>query len=128
MDLGRLSDPISLQVIAAMLDRIGVSYEIHGQEMVVDKVCSIRKKENSGLYYLTGEMARHGNGIKKSIIIVDEVLENLKGDNSFVVVDDPQLVFYKICQLLFEKEKKYGVHPTAVIHEEAEIDPETYIG
>lgn len=128
MRFGRLKKAFSLTDIAIILKDLGIPYEIQGKEIYIDKLCSIKAKEDKGLYYLEDEGLLQSTDIKNSIIICNKLPQDLGQSNSFVLVNDPQAVYYKLCRFFFEYEKKCGIHHTAVIDNEADIDSEVYIG
>jgi UDP-3-O-[3-hydroxymyristoyl] glucosamine N-acyltransferase len=68
---------------------------------------------------------------KAKIIICDSSLQlnhELTERKCFIIVDDPKLTFLRIVENLFVPQKKWGIHATAVIHAEAEVDKDTFIG
>ncbi len=68
---------------------------------------------------------------KSKIIICDETLtieEEFLMEKCFIVVNNPKLVFIRVVENLFVREKQCGIHPTAVVDPEAEIHPSAYIG
>jgi len=128
MENGKLNKPISLSDLAAMLSSLGIDNRTHGKNIQINKFCSIKKIEDIGLYYLTADVQGNFAEIKKSIIIADQIIPNLENCNSFIVVNDPQLAFYKLCRSFFKDIKACGIHSTAIIHQKAKIDPNVYIG
>ena len=68
---------------------------------------------------------------KANIIICDnsiEINEELYNDRCIIVVDNPKLTFLRIASRYFCEEKRYGIHPSAVIHPEAKIAKKCSIG
>jgi UDP-3-O-[3-hydroxymyristoyl] glucosamine N-acyltransferase len=128
MEIGRLKKPISLQELVYQLLDIGINCKTSGKDIQIDKFCSIKRKEDAGLYYLTAAVGSVVSGIKNSIIISNRVIPDSENHNSFLIVDDPQLVYYKLCRIFFKDSQEYHIHPTAIIHPEAKIDPEVSIG
>jgi UDP-3-O-[3-hydroxymyristoyl] glucosamine N-acyltransferase len=47
---------------------------------------------------------------------------------AILVVENPKLIFLRIINELFVAKYKAGIHPSAVIHSEAELDSSVYIG
>ena len=59
--------------------------------------------------------------IKNSIIISNQVTPDLENRNSFLIVDEPQAVYYQLCRIFFKDSQEYHIHPTAIIHPEGKI-------
>jgi len=66
--------------------------------------------------------------IKNSIIISNHITPFLDNSNSFLIVNEPQLAYYKLSCICFRNNETYGIHSTAIIHPEAVIDSDVYIG
>ena len=49
-------------------------------------------------------------------------------DRTLIVVSNPRLAFIRVMREYFGEKVAFGIHPTAVIDEEAEIHPNVYIG
>lgn len=65
------------------------------------------------------------------IILCDESIEvsgEMAEKKCFVVVPNPKFSFLKVVGGLFEKRGEFGTHPTAVIHPEAEVHKNVFIG
>ncbi len=57
-----------------------------------------------------------------------KISEAMKKEKCFIVVGNPKNAFTRIARELFVSKPVFGIDPSAVIHPEAEIDKETYIG
>ncbi|UCD17188.1 MAG: UDP-3-O-(3-hydroxymyristoyl)glucosamine N-acyltransferase, partial [Candidatus Zixiibacteriota bacterium] len=57
-----------------------------------------------------------------------EITDELTASRCFIIVGDPKLQFARIGNALFRKEFKYGIHPTAYVSPEAQINEKTHIG
>ena len=128
MEIGRLKKSISLHELADQLLDLGIDCRTYGSDIQIDKFCSIKIIEDAGLYYLTAAVETEVSAIKNSIIISNQVMPDLENHNSFLIVDEPQLVYYQLCRIFFKDSQEYHIHPTAIIHPEAIIDPEVSIG
>jgi UDP-3-O-[3-hydroxymyristoyl] glucosamine N-acyltransferase len=128
MEIGRIEKSISLRELAKELVNQGIDCRAHGEDIRIDKFCSIKKIEEAGLYYLTANVVSKIAEIKKSIIISNQIIPDLENCNSFLVLDEPQLAYYKLCRIFFRDSRAYDIHSTAIIHPEAVIDPDVYIG
>lgn len=93
------------------------------------ELASLKNIVSDGIYYLEKEYIEHQIKIKNSLIITNAVEHTLSTDqtNVFLIVENPQIVFYQLCQMTMPPKKK-GVHPTAVIDVEAIIGENCYIG
>lgn len=49
-------------------------------------------------------------------------------DKTLILVANPRLAFIRVMREHFEEEVSFGIHPTAIIDEEAEIAPRVHIG
>jgi UDP-3-O-[3-hydroxymyristoyl] glucosamine N-acyltransferase len=128
LETGRLNKSVSLQELTARLIELGVVCCAHGSDIRIDKFCSIKKIEEAGLYYLTAAVEGEVAEIKNSIIISNQIIPALENYNSFLIVNDPQLAYYRLCRIFFRDHQAYGIHSTAIIHPEAVIDSDVYIG
>ncbi|MBK9222913.1 MAG: UDP-3-O-(3-hydroxymyristoyl)glucosamine N-acyltransferase [Saprospiraceae bacterium] len=67
------------------------------------------------------------NQCKVFICSEQEEFREMK-DKVIILVDNPRLRFLQLVRQLFVKPITYGIHPTAIIHEEAQISSKVYIG
>lgn len=71
------------------------------------------------------------NSTKANIVVVDELID-LRSENlshkCFIVSENPRLTFAKIIRSLFTSNYPNKIHETCIIHPEAIIDSECYIG
>ncbi len=88
---------------------------------------SLRKIEPGGIYFLESDTTV-STMISNSIIIYSGV--DFKDDSNVILkVDNPQLVFYQLMEHMLEKSARpQGIHPTAVVSGNCDIDPSAYIG
>ncbi len=128
MELGRLKAPISFREIQDVLAGWGVAFAASGPDISCDKLCSIKNIESHGIYYLTASVDARGIGIKESVIVAERVEPGISEGNAFLVVEDPQLVFYKLSRSLLDAPTAHAMHPTAIIHPEAEISANVALG
>ncbi|TVQ45485.1 MAG: hypothetical protein EA362_08840 [Saprospirales bacterium] len=76
-----------------------------------------------GIYYLFGEI-KFSNNFYQSIIITNDYFKTK--NSAIVVVFNPKLIHYKLSRY-FELPKKNTIHPTAIIHKNAEIGDNVHI-
>lgn len=85
---------------------------------------SLKNIIDNGIYFIQIEKTNFNTDIKDSIIITNQIL---KSGNHEIIVDNPQLVHYKLTQC-FVGVKAVGIHPTAIISEKAIIGKDVSIG
>lgn len=90
------------------------------------KLSSIKEKIQKGLYFLTSDFIKEAESISNSLIFTDSKLI-LENTNIYIVLDNPQLVHYKLASSI-EIECLSFIHETAIIDKEAKIHPTVYIG
>jgi len=64
------------------------------------------------------------------VIIIDKSLVNLANDlnKKYLIVDNPRLVFVKVCRKYFLPKPPSSLHPTSLISQKAKIGKNCYIG
>jgi UDP-3-O-[3-hydroxymyristoyl] glucosamine N-acyltransferase len=90
------------------------------------RLSSIKKKIEKGLYFLTSEFINESIDISNSVIFTNSC-EIIKNTNIYLVVENPQLVHYKLASSI-KKEIKNLIHESAIVDQEAEIHSTAYIG
>lgn len=93
------------------------------------ELASLKNIISSGLYYLEKEFIDNQSRIKDSLIITNankNQLSLIEG-NVFILVKNPQVLFYKLCRLVMP-EKRKGIHSTAIVDPKAKIGEGCYIG
>jgi UDP-3-O-[3-hydroxymyristoyl] glucosamine N-acyltransferase len=116
------------QVLSVLRD-LGVDHRLVGPEREVHKVCSLLHKEPNGLYYYTGDSPGPFDGLVDSVVLCRTAVARATGSCSAIAIDqDPQLVLYRLCAHLFKTAPVPGIHPTAIVHPEAEIAARVHIG
>jgi UDP-3-O-[3-hydroxymyristoyl] glucosamine N-acyltransferase len=119
----------SLEGVLEALRQLGIPHRLVGPARPVRKVCSLLHKEPQGLYYFTGNAPGPFNDLVDSVVICrSEVAGSTGTCSSIAVEEDPQLVFYRLCGLLFRTASAPGIHPTAIVHPDAEIGERVSIG
>lgn len=128
MELGRLKNPISFREMQDVLAGWGVAFAASGPDIRCDKLCSIKHIERHGIYYLTASVDASIFGIEESVIVAECVGPGVSEGNAFLIVEEPQLVFYKLSRFLLDAPTAHAIHPTAIIHPEAEIGAHVALG
>ncbi len=88
------------------------------------QLASLKSLIDYGIYYLDGVYEEKVNEIKNSIIICSRSLETT---NNLFIVDNPQLVHYKLCAV-FEKKFKFSIAKSTKINPNAIIAANVEIG
>src|SRR6185295_16575085 len=93
---------LTLQYILDFLSKNKIGYKIKNENAAVAgkefALASIKNKIDNGLYYLTGELCKEAAHIHHSIIFCDQ--EEVTADsNIYLLVNNPQLVHYKLSSL-----------------------------
>lgn len=88
---------------------------------------SFRQIEPWGIYFAVSGITDPPR-IENSIILYSEAAYD--GENNVTLhVENPQLTFYQLMEAMVgDGNKPLGIHPTAIVGEDCEIDPEAYIG
>ncbi len=124
-----MRNTITLEIALDGLDRLGVQFELIGPARPVTKVCSLLHKESRGLYYYSGEDPDVINSLEESVAICSTTVAHETATSSCIAVKgDPQIIFYRLCGLLFTKRHEGGIHSTAIIHPDAMIAADARIG
>ncbi len=120
---------LTLEGALSGLKKLGIVFELVGPDRTINKVCSLLHKEPGGLYYYAGQDKEVIDSLKDSVILCDRSIARATSTCSSIAVDeDPQVVFYRLCGLLFDTRPQAGIHPTAIIHPEAEIAADVHVG
>lgn len=115
---------IRIQDIESFLSASQIDYTKRGDLETVAKFCSLKKIEPSGLYYVVGNLSRN---FVDSLILCDESRDDFNEINTYIIVDNPQLVFYQLMNEFTEK-KPTGTHPSAIIDSQAQVADTASIG
>jgi len=116
---------MTLEHINGFLNENMIDFKVINQtENLGVEPASLKHIIPNGLYYVVGELKDNISTINKSIIITDSSFET---ENTLIIVENPQLVHYKLCHLFVES-KTPEIHKTAIIHPEAVIGNSVSIG
>lgn len=116
---------ITLEHIISFLNENNIDFRIENHiDSIEVTPASIKHIVSNGLYYMVGNTLGNDFEIKNSVIITDSAFES---NNTLIILDNPQLVHYRICNL-FIKSKTPDIHPTAIIDPEAVIGNSVSIG
>ena len=119
-----------------MLSILPPGYKIEGirDNIFFTNVKPIDEANDKSLVWIKGKKENKQELVEKTkakFIICDPSLTispSLAAKKCFIIVDDPKLIFLRIAEHFFGRKKKYGIHPSAIIDGEAEINPNCYIG
>lgn len=118
---------LSVANLVAVLAKHGIDASVSGPPRTASRMCSLLAVEPHGLYYATRE-ARLPESIVDSVIVCDAGNEPGDDRNTRIVTNNPQLAFYLLQRHFFGRSPRRGIHPTAIVADEASIDPSAYIG
>lgn len=120
---------LTISEVMACLAELGIAYEFVGPVRNVTKACSLLHKERGGLYYYSGSDEKLIETLQDSVLICHRSIAVATVSCSCIAVDgDPQVVFYRLCSVLFSTRLKPGIHPTAIVHPDAEIAADAQVG
>lgn len=105
----------------------GIAFElINPNESLKVIPANFKNVIRNGFYHITSGYNGDMSSIESSIVLSD--IEVQLGDtNTVILVRDPQLIHYLLCQLYVE-DKKAEIHPTVIINERAQIGNNVNIG
>lgn len=114
--------------IEAALARLGIDASSHGHVAGPKRFCSLRAPENDGIYFLSG-IVELPAGVARSIVVTDRARDDLvaKG-HAIIVVEHSQLAYYQLMDACFPEKVQPGIHATAIVAADAEVDPGASIG
>lgn len=115
---------INISEIERFLDKEHIDFKRIGHTRNVAKFCSLKCVEDNGLFFIVGNVVKN---FVNSIILCDNEKENIDANNTYIIVKDPQLVFYKLMNHYYPK-KHTLIHSTAVISDYAKIGKNVSIG
>lgn len=119
----------SLDGVLEALRQLDIPHHLVGPARPVRKVCSLLHKEPHGLYYYSGDAPGPFDDLSDSVVICRAEVARATERCSAIAVDrDPQVVFYRLCGHLFRTVPLPGVHPTAIVHPEAEFGERVHVG
>ncbi|WP_104736266.1 hypothetical protein [Hanstruepera ponticola] len=114
---------MNLESILEFLNSNEINYELHNPNYQLDyKAASLKKLIKNGLYFVND--SDNVPAIEDSIIITNKKTDS---KNTLIIVENPQLVHYRICSMLVKLESAI-IHPTAIIHPETTIGENVSIG
>lgn len=109
-------------------ERIGTHFRVEGDALSAASLSfkSFRAPGPNGIYFYEQGALPEGNLTGSVFISRDPV--PLQGVVS-ILVDYPQVAYYKLMRLFCDKAgKNVGIHPAAIVDPEAEIDSDVFIG
>ena len=125
------------QKLKEIVSRVKIIYELAGNgDLNFTSLDPISEAKEGSLSWITSNHSAAESIIrntKASVIICDKNLplnEDLFSTKCFIIVDKPRLFFLRIVNLLYGNDPPKGqfIHPSAIIHTEAEIGENVFIG
>lgn len=119
---------VSLRNVLSALERNGIEhvYEGHAHQSDTFHPASLRAPVSRGFYFSIGNHPIP-EGFGEALLLVKPQGESAAGGYR-IQVEDPQLAYYLVLADLFASPVEPGVHPSAVISADAQIDPSAWIG
>jgi UDP-3-O-[3-hydroxymyristoyl] glucosamine N-acyltransferase len=99
----------------------------------IERIASLKEAGPGDLTFLGNpRYQQQARETKASVVLMPRNFEHSPSAAQMLVkVDDPSLAIGRICEKVFENNKpprKKGIHPTAVVSEEAQVDPDAWVG
>jgi len=119
---------LQLDDILKVLERHAIVFTLSGTARRSDifHPASLRSPLQRGLYFISGQR-RAPDGLTDAALVVDEDYPR-DAFNLLIRVANPQVAYYRILSDLLSPKVTPGIHPTAVVSPEAQIDKTAYIG
>ena len=121
--------------VRELCDCIGMKYEVLGPvDRYVSRPSQIDEANEESVSFCSKKAVDALQIIRNSkagVIICSNELafaEEDYQDRTLIVVSNPRRAFIRVMREHFEEKVAFGIHPTAVIDEEAEIHPNVYVG
>ncbi len=117
-----------------IVEALNIIHEIKGiLQRKISNVKSIEEANESSLIWISSlnpEKQILAEKTSAHVIVCDNSIkvESLLRDKTFIIVEKPRLAFIRIVQKFFTPKPKKEIHQTALIHPEANIDEDCYIG
>jgi UDP-3-O-[3-hydroxymyristoyl] glucosamine N-acyltransferase len=122
-------------ILSEMLSYLGadVLKVIGKQDRSINAPASILRARDSDIAFYSGAPGRLPHiecraGVVLCRLECEAELSVVQTGQTFVLVKDPRLAFAKILGRFFAPPRKQGIHPTAVIAEDAVIEPSAFVG
>ncbi|MBL7202704.1 MAG: hypothetical protein ISS63_00035 [Desulfobacteraceae bacterium] len=120
---------ITAREMVETLKNEGVVAELVGPESFVPThVAAIDKADKKSLTFYIGMDPEPVKSVRHSVLFCKPELKGVHESVSRIMADDPRLAFAVIAQEFLPPLPEPGIHPTATVSRDAEIDPTAYIG
>jgi len=114
----------------------GENFEYEGNEELnqFEKVSAIYDADETSLVWISPRKKNSDELLKntKAKIVVCPFTVSLSGElkneKKLVKVENPKLTFIRIIKKLYSPQIQFGIHPSAVVHAEAVVSKNVYIG
>lgn len=125
---------MSAHSLKQITNNISRPFKFIGDEnsVSVTKLSTIENVDQSSIAWLSQHHPNRIEFLKRNagglVITHFECQEFLSPDANYILVDNPRHVFVEIASALFLEKKKHEIHSSAIIHPEAKIGRDVYIG
>lgn len=119
--------------IKDLLPFLGDNYAVEGnaEGIIFNNIKPINEADNETLVWvnpLRQDKLELLAATNAKIVISGYDINYVDAAKLLIKVEQPKLTYLRIVGALFSKKIEYGVHPTAFIHAEATVHPNTFIG
>ena len=115
------------EIIDALRD-LNIEFEcLNIKDDIKYQFCSLQSRFKENGFYFSVDGYAASKNVTTSLVLTNSE-KDLIGDNSLILVDEPQLIFYKLMNFFFKEETESFIHPTAIVSPNAYVGKNVYIG
>lgn len=115
-----------------IIEKIGISREqvVGNLNTQVERAMALDGVSENSLTYCKKGCEKKICNVRNCIIIIsnDTDISSLPACNTYIISDNPRLLFIKVTELFHPFDFKMNIDARSFIHPSAQIDPEVYIG
>ena len=117
-----------------IVNKLQCKYEIIGNydKIEINNTSSIESANENSLVFISNtriDKLELLNKTKAKLIICDiSEINNFKSEKCLIIVDNPKAIFASIINKIFYEKKINQIHPTCIIHSDAKLHKNIYIG
>ncbi|MBS1492657.1 MAG: UDP-3-O-(3-hydroxymyristoyl)glucosamine N-acyltransferase [Bacteroidetes bacterium] len=125
-----------MHTLESIKDCFGKNYKLEGNKSYnsFDNVKTVSDADENSLVWISPRKKNPAQIIKntKAHLIICSLNSELSGklleEKLLIKVESPKLTLIRILEKLYSPAIEYGIHPSSVIHKEAKINKNVYIG
>lgn len=117
-----------------IVNKLECKYKIVGnyEKIVINNTSSIESANENSLVFISDSRIDKAELLKitKAKLIICNITEinNIESEKCLVIVENPKAVFSRIINNIFFQKKLNQIHPTCIIHSDAKLHKNIYIG